>query len=188
MHFRAVVQLAIYEIIARGKKRGAVERDELIGLLCGDGFEEIVFVAPVIDGQNRGEAWTRFGGLGFEERDVVARGLWIEGVHGAIAGVGDNVEIARLVEEKIHGVERIIANDRKLRSGDVPLVDGLLARIHEVEVAIRIDGAARDVEESAGKFFYFGARLNDSRVLRGCGLRRFAGNGEPGKFALAKIV
>ncbi len=70
----------------------------MIGLLDGNGLEEVVFIAPVVGGQDRGHGWSWLCGLGFEEGNVFIGRIGGKGIDGAVAVVGDDDEVAGFVE------------------------------------------------------------------------------------------
>jgi hypothetical protein len=97
-------------------------------------------------------------------------------------------QVAGLVERKVRRIERIVAHGRKLARPGRPPIDALPVRVDEVVVAGGIDGAARDVVETARDALDLGTSLDDGRGRSGTlgdGFR--TGDVEPRELALPDL-
>src|SRR5260370_25146767 len=132
MKLGAVVKFPGHEVLTRWNEGGAVGRYELIRLPDRNSLGKIVFISPMVNRQNRGQAWTRRGRLRIQQSHIVTRGIGFEAVYCAVSCIGNDHEIASFIKSELDGAPRTIADLIELTGGNGPAVNGLPCCIHEI--------------------------------------------------------
>src|SRR3984893_5971437 len=187
MKLGTVVKFPGHEVLTRWNESGAVGRYELIRLPDWHGLREIVFISPVINRQNRGQAWTRRGRYRIQQSHIVTRRIGFEAVYRAVSRIGNDHEVARFIKSQLDGVQRTIADLIELTGGSRPAVNGLPSSIHEIKIARCVHSSAGDAEETARKFFHFRALCQNRRRWFRSRSRCIPRNGQPSKFPLSQF-
>src|SRR5216683_1126423 len=187
MKLGTIVNFPGHEVLTRWNEGGAVGRYELIRLPDWHGLRKIVFISPVVNRQNRGQAWTRRGRHRNQQGHIVTRRIGFEAVHRAVSRIGNDQEIASFIKSELDGVQRTIADLIELTGGNTPAVNGLPFSIHEIKIARTVHSSAGDAEETTRKFFDFRALCQKRRGVLRSRWQHIPRNGQPSKFPLSQF-
>src|SRR6202023_1389246 len=124
MKLGTVVKFPGHEVLTRWNEGGPVRRYELIRLPDGHGLRKVVFISPMVNRQNRGQAWTRRGRYRIQQSHIVTRRIGFEAVYRALSRIGNYHEIASFIKSELDGVQRTIADLIELTGGSRPAENG----------------------------------------------------------------
>src|SRR5260370_35747512 len=108
MQLGTVVKFPGHEVLTRWYEGGAVGRYELIRLPDWHGLRKIVFISPMVNRQNRGQAWTRRGRHRSQQSHIATRRIGFEAVYCAVSRIANDHEIASFIKTELERVQRRI--------------------------------------------------------------------------------